>query len=41
MIGLTPFFFLKNCTIGLCGWPKLQIAPSGIKINSKIPIVMT
>jgi hypothetical protein len=29
----------KICIIDLCGWHKLQIAQSGIKINSKIPIV--
>jgi hypothetical protein len=33
------FFFLENCTISLCSWPKLQIAHFGIKINLEIHVV--
>jgi hypothetical protein len=31
--------YRKSCTISLCNWPKLQISPSDIKINSKIHVV--
>jgi hypothetical protein len=32
-------FLRKNCTIGPCGWPKLQIAPFDIQINLEILVV--
>jgi hypothetical protein len=28
-----------NCTIGPCGWPKLQITHYGIKNNCKVHVV--
>jgi hypothetical protein len=28
-----------NCTIGPCGWPKLQITSCGINMNSDIHLV--
>jgi len=30
---------MDNCTIGPCGWSKLQITPYGINMNLEIPVV--
>jgi hypothetical protein len=43
MIHFSPHFGGKkgreNCTIDPCGWPKVQIAHSAIKINSEIYVI--